>query len=106
MARAEFAARALGAMLEAAATDPAGRLCIDYADLPAAVWQCVAPHFGLEADPAAIERMVEESRFYAKDPVARVSAGDAREHRPITDAMQQAARRFAEAGYRALASHG
>ena len=37
MTRAEFAARALGAMLEAAATDPARRLCIDYADLPAAV---------------------------------------------------------------------
>ena len=106
MARAEFAARALGAMLEAAATDPAGRLCIDYADLPAAVWQCVAPHFGLEADPAAIDRMTEESRFYAKDPVARVFAGDAQERRPITDAIQQAARRFAEAGYRALASHG
>jgi hypothetical protein len=50
MARAEFAARALGAML-AAATDPAGRLCIDHADLPAAVWHRVAPHFGLEADP-------------------------------------------------------
>jgi hypothetical protein len=37
MARAEFAARALGAMLEAAGTDPAGRLCIDYADLPDAL---------------------------------------------------------------------
>jgi hypothetical protein len=106
MARAEFAARTLGAMLEAAATDPAGRLSIDYADLPAAVWQGVAPHFGLQADPAAIKRMTEESQFYAKDPVARVFAGDAQEHRPITDAMQQAARRFAESGYRALASHG
>jgi len=41
-ARVEFAARALGAMLEAAATDPAGRLSIDYADLPGAVWQRVA----------------------------------------------------------------
>ena len=48
MARAEFAARVLGAMLEAAAADPAGRLCIDYADLPEAVWLSVAPHFGLE----------------------------------------------------------
>src|SRR5271169_6113843 len=61
--RVEFAARALGAMLEAAAADPAGRLSIDYADLPGAVWQHVAPHFGLEADIAAIERMIEESRF-------------------------------------------
>src|ERR1700677_4870795 len=53
MGRAEFAARALGAMLEAAATDPARRLCIDHADLPAAVWTLVAAHLGLEADPAA-----------------------------------------------------
>ena len=87
MTRAEFAARALGAMLEAAATDPAGRVCVDYADLPAAVWQCVTPHFGLEADPAAIARMAEESRFYAKDPAPRVFAGDVpQQQRPVTDA--------------------
>jgi hypothetical protein len=106
MGRAEFAARALGAMLEAAAIDPARRLCIDHADLPAAVWKRVAPHFGLAADPAAIERMIEESRFYAKDPVSRVFAGDAPERRPMTDAIRQAAQRFAEPGYRALASQG
>ena len=75
--RVEFAARALGAMLEAAATDPAGRLSIDYADLPGAVWQRVAPHFGLEADSAVIERMIEESRFYSKDSSPRVFDGDA-----------------------------
>lgn len=105
MTRAEFAARALGAMLEAAAADPVRRLSIDYADLPAAVWQRAVPHFGLQADPAAIERMIEESRFYARDPVPREFAGDAAERRPITDAMRQAAQRFAEAGYRGLASH-
>ena len=103
--RVEFAARALGAMLEAAATDPAGRLSIDYADLPGAVWQHVAPHFGLEADSAAIERMIEESRFYAKDPSPRVFDGDASEPRLMTDAMRKAAERFAGPGYRALASH-
>jgi hypothetical protein len=100
----EFAARALGAMLEAAATDPAGRLSIDYADLPGAVWQHVAPHFGLEADSAAIERMIEESRFYSKDPSPRVFDGDASEPRLMTDAMRKAAERFAEPGYRLLAS--
>jgi hypothetical protein len=104
-ARVEFAARALGAMLEAAATDPAGRLSIDYADLPGAVWQRVAPHFGLEADSAAIERMIEESRFYSKDPSPRVFDGDASERRLMTDAMCKAAERFAGSGYRALAPH-
>ena len=105
MTRAEFAARALGSMLEAAAADPARRLCVDHADLPAAVWQRVAPHFGLEADPAAIDRMIEESRFYAKDPTRRVFTGDVPQRRPITDEMREAALRFAEPGYRALASH-
>jgi hypothetical protein len=103
-ARVEFAARALGAMLEAAATDPAGRLSIDYADLPGAVWQRVAQHFGVEADSAAVERMIEESRFYSKDPSPRIFDGDASERRLMTDAMRKAAERFAEPGYRALAS--
>ena len=102
MTQAEFAARALGAMLEAAAPDPAGRICIDHADLPDAVWQRVAPHFGLEADPAAIERMVEESRFYTKDVAPRVFAGDAPEQRPLTDAMRETVERFAGPGYRTL----
>ena len=101
---AEFRKKLSGAMLEAAATDPAGRLSIDYADLPGAVWQRVAPHFGLEADSAAIERMIEESRFYSKDPSPRIFDGDASERRLMTDAMRKAAERFAEPGYRALAS--
>jgi hypothetical protein len=104
MARDEFAARALGAMLDAAATEPARRLCIDHADLPAAVWTQVAPHFRLQTDPAAIERMREESRFYSKDPAKPEFVGDVDELRPVTDGMRENARRFAEPGYRALRS--
>ena len=59
MTRPEFAARVLAAMLEAAATEPSGRLCIDYDELPAAIWQRVTTHFGLEAGGAAIDRMIE-----------------------------------------------
>ncbi|UQX09292.1 hypothetical protein [Candidatus Mycobacterium methanotrophicum] len=104
-ARVEFGARALGAMLAAAAVDPVGRLSIDYADLPTATWQWVAPHFGLANDAAAIERMTEESRFYSKEAAPRVFDGNASERRLMTDAMRKAAERFAEPGYRALASH-
>jgi hypothetical protein len=106
MPRPEFAARVLASMLEAAATDPAGRLCIDYAQLPAAIWRGVATHFGLTADVAAIERMMHESRFYAKDPTPQVFSGDSPELRPMTDEMREAAGRFAEPGYRALAGDG
>ncbi|MBV9577451.1 MAG: hypothetical protein JO057_02550, partial [Chloroflexi bacterium] len=88
MSRVEFVARVLGAMLDAAATDPRRRLLIDYADLPAAVWLRVAPHFGLETDAAAIERMIEESRFYSKDPHSRVFTGGASERHSVTDAMR------------------
>jgi hypothetical protein len=104
MTRAEFTARALGAMLESAATDPGRRLCIDHADLPEAIWQRVAPHFGLEIDPAAIERMTEQSRFYSKNPAPQPFSGAGPEDRPVTEAMREAAERFAVPGYRALAS--
>jgi hypothetical protein len=104
MTRTEFAARALGMMLEAAATDPAQRLAIDYADLPSAVWQRVAPHFGLELDAAAIARMTAESRLSAKDSEPRLFTGDAQY--PPSDEIAEAARRFAEPGYRALSSDG
>lgn len=106
MPRAEFAARALGAMLESAATDPTGRFCIDYADLPDAVWLSVATHFGIDIDAGDVARMIEESRFYAKELKPRIFTGDIPEQRPITDEIREAARRFAEPGYCALASHG
>jgi hypothetical protein len=102
--RAEFTARALGAMLESAATDPHRRLCIDHADLPAAIWQRVAPHFGLEIDTAAIERMTEQSRFYSKDPAPQPFSEAGPEDRSVTEAMREAVQRYAEPGYRALAS--
>ena len=104
MTRAEFAARALGAMLLSAATGPARRLCIDHAELPNAVWQRVAPHFGIEIDAAAIERMTEQSRFYSKAAEAQHFSGDDPERRPVTDEIRDAAQRFAEPGYRQLAS--
>lgn len=105
MSRVEFAARVLGAMLDAAATDADRRLLIDYADLPSAVWQRAAPHFGLQVDDAAVQRMIEDSQFYSKDRASRVFTGDASERRPVTDEMRVAAERFAEPGYRALAPH-
>lgn len=105
MTRPEFAARALGAMLWAALSDPTGgRLCIDYADLPAVVWLSVATHFGLDVDPAAIARMTEESRLYSKDSAPRVFTGETPEDHPLTEEIIEAARRFAEPGYRALAT--
>jgi hypothetical protein len=105
MTRTEFAAHALGAMLAAAAaTDPTGRLCVDHAELPDAIWQRVAPHFGLDVDDAAVTRMSEESLFYSKDSAPRVFTGDAPEQRAVTEEISRAARQIAEPGYRLLAA--
>lgn len=104
MDRAELASRALGAMLQAAADEPAGRLVIDYADLPGAVWTRAAPHFGLPTGPAAVDRMLRQSRFYSKDPTPRPFAEGAARDRPVSEAIRRAAERFAGPGYRALGS--
>jgi len=48
--------------------------------------------------------MIEESRFYSKDPAGRFFTGDAPELRPATDEMRSAAELFAEPGYGAVAS--
>jgi hypothetical protein len=105
MSRVEFAARVLGAMLDAAIPDPRLRLLIDYAELPSAVWQRAALHFRLPVDDAAIERMIEESRFYSKDRASGIFTGDDSQRRPVTDEMRAAAGRFAAPGYRALAPY-
>lgn len=103
MPRAEFTARALGAMLFSAAIGPARRVGVDHAELPAAVWQRVAPHFGIEVDAAAIERMTERSAFYAKDIEDKLFSMKVADRRPVTDEVREAAHRFAEPGYRQLA---
>jgi hypothetical protein len=104
MPRPEFAARALGAMLLSAAAGPGRRICVDHADLPGAVWDRVAAHFGIDIDAAAIARMTEQSQFYSKDSESRPFSGDSPDRRPLTEEMAEAARLFAEPGYRTLAA--
>jgi hypothetical protein len=48
--------------------------------------------------------MTEQSQFYSKDVESQLFSGDQPEHRPVTDEMTDAARQFAEPGYRMLAS--
>lgn len=67
-----FCARALAAMLKAAATAGARMLVVDYRDLPEAVWSRIAPHIGLGLDESDISRMREEARFNAKSAERRL----------------------------------
>lgn len=64
------------ALLFAAFCDAIGRLdlrggiLVDYAQLPGAIPDVVAPHFGLSVDPAQRARMLSASTQYAKAPLA------------------------------------
>jgi hypothetical protein len=71
----EFVARLFGAFCAAASQlDPARGRLLDYADLPAAIWTTVAPHFGLAVDDAQLGRMLEVARIDAKAPVGKTTA--------------------------------
>ena len=72
---------------------------VDYRDLPAAVWQRVAPFLGLVPNAEDITRMKEDARYYAKDPVKRVFAADAG---AIPEAIRDLARSLVDPIYRRL----
>ncbi|QYG91870.1 hypothetical protein HC251_05065 [Iamia sp. SCSIO 61187] len=65
----EHAARVLGALCDAAAdhAGPDGRF-VDHADLPGAVAEVVAPHFGLDLDAADRTAMAAAGERDAKNP--------------------------------------
>lgn len=78
-----FCARALEAMLQAAATEGKRMLVVDYRELPDAVWSRMAPHIGLRLDESDVARMRAEARFSAKSSERRLFTDD--------DAAKQAA---------------
>ncbi|HEU5468336.1 MAG TPA: hypothetical protein VFU77_03455, partial [Steroidobacteraceae bacterium] len=77
--REAYVARLYAAFCEAASRlDPGRGALVDYAALPAAVWQSVAPHFGLAVDAGLRARMQAGAAMNAKAPVGRPQpfAGD------------------------------
>ena len=70
--REEYVARVYGAFCEAALRlDPARGRIVDYAALPDAAWESVAPHFGLAVDEPARLRMRVAAGMDSKAPVHR-----------------------------------
>lgn len=62
-----YIAQVLAALCAAAARlDPVRGKLIRYEQLPAAVWELVAAHFGLRIDPATLARMAGAATIYAK----------------------------------------
>jgi len=71
----ERVARLFGAFCEAASRlDPARGRLVRYEALPAAVWEVVAPHFGLAMDESRRQRMADASRRNSKAPLGAVAA--------------------------------
>ncbi|MBI3515025.1 MAG: sulfotransferase [Proteobacteria bacterium] len=88
---AAFYAQALAALLRGA--HGAGEtpiLTVDYANLPDAAWTAVAPFLGLCPDPADIERMAQEARFYSKDSTPRIFNLDATAHASVPAVVELA----------------
>lgn len=83
-----------GAFCDAASRlDPARGKIVHYDVLPAAVWEVVAPHFGLPVDAPRRQRMTDAARRDAKAPVGAVTphASDvARKQSAATTALRHA----------------
>ena len=70
--REEYVARLYAALCEAAGRlDPGRGRLVDYASLPAAAWEAVAPHFSQAVDAPLRARMQAAAAMNAKAPVGR-----------------------------------
>jgi hypothetical protein len=62
-----YVARVYAAFCDAIARLPvATGMLVAYPTLPTAVWDVVAPHFGIDVDAAAQQRMAEVAKTYSK----------------------------------------
>jgi hypothetical protein len=68
--RAEWPLRVVEKFMEAANAHREGAraLFLDYRELPDAIWERAAPHFGIELTPEERDRMREAARYEAKEP--------------------------------------
>ena len=104
--REEYVARVFGALCEAAyRLHPAQGALVDYASLPAAVWERVAPHFAQTVDAPLRARMQEAAAMDSKAPVGRPAkfASDAEaKRREASAALVRAVDQFARPALEAL----
>ena len=104
--REEYVARAYGALCAAACRlDSSRGALIDYASLPAAVWERVAPHFAQQVDAALRARMQDAAAMDSKAPVgrpARFEPEAAAKREAVTDALRRAVDEFARPPLEAL----
>jgi hypothetical protein len=100
-----FIAAALAALLRAAA-EARPDLVVDYAELPHAAWERVAPLLGLAVTTDDTARLRLEAGYYAKDRGRRPFAGDPPERLALRDSLAPLAAETVVPLYRAVAARG
>ena len=81
--------------------DHAGLLA-NYTQLPEAVWQGIAAHFGIHFSDAQIETMRNIAAFHAKHPRAKFAPDGALKRLGISPAAREAAARWIQPHYEEL----
>jgi hypothetical protein len=103
-----LAAKLLAAFAAAAARLDAPRgLVVDYAQLPAQVWERIASHFGMHPDGPSLARMASAGRQNAKAPLGQehvFTPDGARKRSQATPALVQAIDAIARPAWAALAT--
>lgn len=100
----EYAARVVGALMNAALASPVeGTMLVDYEDLNERRMREIASFFGLEL-PLGSERLEPVFGYYAKDPAQRQKFEDdrARKRDSVTPELRAASRRWAMPAYNDL----
>lgn len=101
----EYAARVLGAVAATAARHAAASssaLLIEYTQLPAAVEDLIAPHFGLQFTPAQAMQAAEAARADAKHPSRSFSPDSDAKRREASPRVRELAERWIAPHYTRL----
>ena len=100
----EYAARVMRRIGETALThvDHDGGLLVEYRELPGAVVERIAAHFGLSTTPADIDAMLGVAGHDAKNPAIAFEDDTARKQAAVTPAVRDAAERWLVPVYREL----
>jgi hypothetical protein len=102
----EYLARVLGRLLETVAnSDPASKtapLLVAYRDLPAAVPDRIAPHFGIEVSAAARSLMLEKAQRDAKNPFVPFVADSTEKQRRASEQLRGYSDRWCQPHYDVL----
>lgn len=103
--REEYCARVLGRIAETVrARVPSPESLVNYTELPAAAWERIAGHFGIQLTAAEMEAMQRTAAFDAKRPGTPFSGDSAAKQSAASAGLRAAAQTWVDPAIRALES--